>query len=189
MTAPGCERVALADLTDYAAGELPEAEVAALEEHLFSCADCGARAAEFDTLVRAIRPAVRNAEVGGFVTDAVLNRLAREGVRVRSYALSPGAVVPCAVWEHDELMALRLRGEFGGASEFTLSQRIAGTEVSRATGQVAAGLHGEIIFTLPAAWVRQLPVVEVEVFLTAHEAGEERPIGSYTLVHQGSLHR
>ena len=79
MNAPGCERIALADLTDYAAGELPEAEAAAIEEHLFSCADCGARAAEFDALVRAIRPAVRSAEVGGFVTDAVLNRLAREG--------------------------------------------------------------------------------------------------------------
>ena len=42
---------------------------------------------------------------------------------------------------------------------------------------------------MPAAWVRQLPVVEVEVLLTAHEGGEERPIGSYTLVHGGSLHR
>lgn len=108
MKAPGCERIALADLIDYAAGELPEAEAAAIEEHLFSCADCGARAAELDALLRAIRPAVRSAEVGGFVTDAVLNRLAREGVRVRTYALSPGAVVACAVWDDDELMTLRL---------------------------------------------------------------------------------
>ena len=51
MTVPGCERIALADLTDYAAGELPEAEAAALEEHLFSCAECSARAAEVDALV------------------------------------------------------------------------------------------------------------------------------------------
>jgi anti-sigma factor RsiW len=189
MTAPGCERIALANLTDYAAGELPEAEAVAIEEHLFACGDCGARAAELVALVRAIGPAVRSAEVGGFVTDAVLNRLAREGVRVRSYALSPGAVVPCAVWDDDELMALRLRADFGGAGELTLSQRVAGTEVSRATGHVAVGSQGEIIYALPAAWVRRLPVVEVEVLLTAHEAGGERPIGSYTLVHEGSLHR
>lgn len=189
MTTPGCERIALGDLTDYAAGELSEADVAGIEEHLFSCADCGARATEFDALVRAIRAAVRNAEVGGFVTDAVLNRLAREGVRVRTYALSPGAVVPCAVWNDDEVMALRLRGDFGGASEFTLSQRVAGTEVKRATGQVAASSHGEIIYAMPAAWIRQFPVVEVEVLLTALEGGEERPIGSYTLLHGGSLHR
>ena len=189
MKPAGCERIALADLTDYAAGELPEAEAAAIEEHLFSCADCGAHAAELDALVRTIRPAVRSAQVGGFVTDAVLNRLAREGVRVRTYSLSPGAIVPCAVWDDDELMALRLRGDFGGASEFTLSQRVAGTEVSRATGQVAAGLHGEIIYVSPAASILQLPVVEVAVILTAHEGGEERPIGSYTLVHGGLLHR
>jgi hypothetical protein len=31
--------------------------------------------------------------------------------------------------------------------------------------------------------------VEVEVQLTAHEGGEERPVGSYTLVHGGFLHR
>jgi anti-sigma factor RsiW len=188
MKAPACERITFADLTDYAAGDLPEAEAAAIEGHLFSCADCGARAAEFDALVRAIRPAVRSAEVGGFVTDAILNRLAREGVRVRSFALSPGAIVPCAVWDDDELMALRLRGDFSGASEITLSQRVAGTEVSRATGQVAPS-HGEIIYALSAAWVRQLPIVEVEVLLTAREDGEDRPIGSYTLVHGGSLHR
>ena len=189
MKSPGCERIALADLTEYAAGGLTEAESAAIEEHLFSCADCARRAAELDALVRAIRPAVRTAQVGGFVTDAVLNRLARDGVRVRTYALSPDAVVPCAVWEDDELMALRLRGDLVGASEVTLSQRVAGTEVSRATGQVAASSHGELIYAIPAAWVRQLPVAEVEVFLTAHEDGEERPIGSYTLVHSGSLHR
>jgi anti-sigma factor RsiW len=189
MNAPGCQQIGLADLTDYSAGELHETEAAAIEEHLFSCADCGARAAEFEVLVRAIRPAVRSAEVGGFVTDAVLNRLARDGVRVRTYALSPGASVPCAVWDDDELMALRLRGDFGGASEFTMSQRVGGSEVSRATGQVAARSQGEIIHLIPAAWVRQLPVVEVEILLTAHEGGEERPIGSYTLVHGGSLHR
>jgi hypothetical protein len=189
MNTPGCDRIALADLTDYAVGELPEAEAAAIEEHLFSCADCGALAAEFDALVRAIRPAVGSAAVGGFMTDAVLNRLAREGVRVRTYALSPGAVVPCAVWDDDELMVLRLRGDFGGASEFTLSQRVAGTEVSRTTGQVAASPYGEIIYAGPAASVRQLPVVEVEILLTAHESGEERPIGRYTLVHGGFLHR
>jgi anti-sigma factor RsiW len=189
MTASGCQRVALADLTDYAAGELTAAEASALEVHLFTCADCSARAAEFDLLVRAIPPAVRSAAVTGFVTEAVLNRLAREGVRVRAYALSPGAVVPSAVWDDDEVMALRLRGDVRDSTEFTLSQRIAGTEVIRATGQVAASSHGEVIYALPAAWVRELPVTEVEVFLTAREGDEERPVGTYTLVHEGSLRR
>jgi hypothetical protein len=123
------------------------------------------------------------------VTDAVLNRLSRDGVRTRTFALSPGAVVPCAVWEHDELMALRLRADFGGVSDVTMSQRIAGREVIRATSEVATSSPGELIYAMPAAWVRQLPAAEVEVLLTAHDNGEERPIGSYTLIHEGSLRR
>jgi hypothetical protein len=189
MTAPACERISVDDLTDYAAGELPEAAAAAIEEHVFSCGACGARAAEFDALARAIPTAVRSAEVGGFVTDALLNRLARDGVRVRTYALAPGAVVPCAVWDDDELMAVRLRGDFGGASEVTLSQRVAGTEVNRVTGEMAAGSPGEVTYASPAAWIRQLPVVEVEILLTALRDGQERVVGSYTLVHGGSLRR
>jgi anti-sigma factor RsiW len=189
MKVPACERLALSDLADYAAGELPDGEAAAIEEHLFSCADCGARAAELEGLARAIGEAVASAEVGGFVTDAVLNRLARDGVRVRTYTLAPGAVVPCAVWEDDELMALRLRADFGGAREFTISQRLAGAEVSRVRGEAAPGPHGEIIFAQPAAWVRQLPVARVEVVLATTEGGAEREIGSYTLVHEGALRR
>jgi anti-sigma factor RsiW len=188
MNAPGCDRIALAELTDYAAGELPEAEGTALEDHLFSCADCAARAAEFDALVRSTRTAIRSAEVGGFVTDAVLNQLAREGVRVRSFVLAPGSIVPCAVWDDDELMALRLRADFSDADEITLSHRVAGAEVRRTTGHTAAK-QGEIIFAVPAAAVRQLPVVEVDLVLTARRDGEDRQIGRYTLLHGGSLHR
>jgi len=128
MNPPGCERIGLAELIAYAAREPEETEAAAFEEHLFSCADCGARAAEFDALVRAIGPAIRSGKVGGFVTDDILNQLAREGIRVRTFTLSPGAVVPCAVWEDDELIAMRLRADLGGASEFTMSQRVAGAE-------------------------------------------------------------
>jgi anti-sigma factor RsiW len=188
MTNSGCDRIALGDLTDYVAGELSDVDAAAIEEHLFSCADCAERAAEFDALVRAIPAAIR-ADHGGLATDDILNRLARDGVRVRTFVLSPGAVVPCAVWEDDEVMVVRLRADLAGASEVTMSQRIAGNEVLRSTGPVAAGSQGEVIYTLSAAWVRQLPVVNVEILLTTHENGAERPIGRYTLVHEGALQR
>lgn len=189
MTGRACERITDADLTGYSAGELAAADAAALEDHLFSCRDCGARAASFEALVGAIRLAMRSAEVGGFVTDALLNRLARDGVRVRAFTLAPGAIVPCAVWEDDELMVLRLRGDFGAARELTLSQRVAGAEVARTTGEYPAGPHGELLYAQPAAWVRQLPAVQVELRLDALEGGQERPLGRYTLVHGGAHRR
>jgi len=189
MTNSGCDRIALTDLTDYVAGELSDADAVAIEEHLFSCIDCAGRAAELDVLLRAIPTAVRSADAGGLVTDDILNRLARDGVRVRTFALSPGAIVACAVWEDDEVMVLRLRADLAGVSEVTMSQRIGGDEVLRSTGPIAAGSHDEMIYALSAAWVRQLPVVNVEILLTAHESGDERRIASYTLVHEGALER
>ena len=66
---------------------------------------------------------------------------------------------------------------------------VGGTEVSRATVDVGASSQGEIIYAIPADWVRQLPVVDVEVLVTAHEQGEDRPIATYRLVHEGALHR
>jgi hypothetical protein len=189
VTNPRCDQITLADLTDYAAGESSGAAAVAIEEHLFSCTACAARAAELDALVRAIPGAARSADIGGFVTDDLLNRLARDGVRVRTFVLAPGAIVPCAVWDDDELMVLRMRADFGGASEVTMSQRVAGNEVLRSTAPVPLRSPGELIYTLSAAWVRQLPVVDVEVLLTTHEQEEERTVGSYTLVHGGSLHR
>jgi hypothetical protein len=176
-------------LIDYATDALSDADAVAIEDHLFACLDCSALASDVDALLTAIPSAVRSADVGGFMTDALLNRLARDGVRVRTYALSPDTVVPCAVWEGDELMALRLRGAFGDAREFTVSQRIAGTEVVRVTGHARPAPDGEIIFVVPAASIRELPIVNVDVQLTAHVEGGERAVASYTLMHGGILHR
>lgn len=188
MTAVPCERISWAALMDYAAGDSSEGDAASLEAHLFSCSECGARAREAESLIQAVALTVASGEVGGFLADAVLNRLAREGVRSRIFTLSPGDVVPCAVWEDDELMVLRLRGEFGGSATVTVSQRVAGREVSRTTGEVVPS-HGEIVFATPAAWIRQLPVTEVELVLTSGDGDDERPLGTYTLLHGGSLRR
>ncbi|MGE3277533.1 MAG: anti-sigma factor [Vicinamibacterales bacterium] len=189
MTDPVCTRIALTRLTDYATGDLLEGEAAQVEEHLFSCPACAARAAELDGLVRGIGAALRTSSVSGFVTDEILNRMSRDGLRLRTYVLSPGTVVPCAVWDDDDLMVTRLRGKFGEASEVTLSQRIGGSEVGRMTSEVLAAQPGEVIFVAPAAAVRDLPEVEVELVLTGRRDGEEWPIGRYTLAHGGTRRR
>ena len=189
MSGPGCQRLSFQDLDDYLAGDGTEAETASIDEHLFTCAACAARAAELEALVRGVKAAVRSGEVDGFITDTILNRLSREGVRVRSYTLTPGAVVPCAVWEGDELMALRLRADFGDATDVTLVQRQGGTEVRRISTPLAADVHGEVIVATSASLVRDLPVVELDLVLTARLGGVERTVGEYRLLHGGSLHR
>jgi hypothetical protein len=189
VTSPGCQRYTREDLVDYAAGELPEADAEAVETHLFACPDCGARAMELDTLARGVARAVRSGELGGLTTDAVLNRLSREGVRVRTFALSPGAVVPCAVWDDDDLLVLRLRADVGGAASITLHQRLQGAEVSRETVDVTSNGQGELLFATPADEIRRLPASELGLELVAHEDGADRVVATYTLVHGGSFHR
>ena len=106
----------------------------------------------------------------------------------RQHEASAGGIVPCAVWEDDELMALRLRGDLAApaSSRCHTGGRHRGEPRD---GRDVAGSHGDIIYVEPAARIRQLPVVEVEVLLTTREGGEERLVGSYTLVHGGLLNR
>lgn len=189
MTDAHCQRLTLDVLTDYAAGELSAEESAAVEEHVYVCASCGARAAEVEAIAAAIAQACRLGQGGGIVTDALLNQLARDGVRVRTFALSPGDVVPCAVWEGDELMVLRLRGNFAGAGECTMTRRVGGVEVSRTLVPFTSGARGELLVAEPAALLHDLPVVHVEIVLSVQQGGQEREVGRYTLAHGGSLHR
>jgi hypothetical protein len=174
------DHLSFATLVDYAARD-----GAIDEQHLFTCATCGEQAAVVDALVRGIQTAFRSSEVGGFVTDDLLNHLASDGTRVRAFTLTPGARVPCAVWSDDELMAVRLRGDFGATKELTLRQRIAGTEIMRLAVELAPG-QSEVIQAISASRVRQLPAVEIEIELTADDGHQ---IGVYTLLHRGAHDR
>jgi len=184
-----CDRISLADLVEYRAGDLRGDEAEALEGHLFSCEACSRRAEEVDALAAGVSRACRGGRVHGFVTEGVLNRLGRDGVRVRSYALTPGDVVPCAVWADDEVMVLRLRGDFTGVREVTVVQRVGGSEISRASGLPPAPVPDELLFAVPAERVRQLPATDIEVTLVGEGPGGVRRIGTYILRHAGSFHR
>lgn len=183
MSASSCDRSDSQALTDYLAGDLTPDEEGAFEAHLFSCEACARRLAELEPIARGIARSMRGAEVSGLVTDEVLNRLARDGVRVRTYTLSPGEIVPCAVWEGDELMAVRLRGDFAGLSSVTLIRRVSGEEVGRTEDLPVAPGRTEIIYATPAHIVRTLSSVDIEFTVLRGDAGSELPLGTYTLRH------
>jgi hypothetical protein len=182
-------------LANYLAGDLASDEEAAFEAHLFSCETCARRLEELQQLGAGIREAARAAQVGGLVTDDVLNRWARDGVRVRTYALSPGAIVPCAVWAGDDVLVVRLRGDFDGLSTVTVARRVSSGEAagdpSEVTGHIPdvpiAGPHAEILFATPAAALRALPSVDVELTVRDGSPDGGRTIGTYTLRHTASL--
>ena len=66
------------------------------------------------------------------VTDAILNRLAADGVRIRMYTLEGESIVPCAVWAGDDLVVTRIRADFAGVDAVNIVTRQAsGDEIGR----------------------------------------------------------
>ena len=125
MTDPRCATpVPFSDIVDYWAGDLSVADVDRIEEHVFTCAECARQLAEGAALARCIAAVVREGHFHSLVTDALLNRLAMDGVRMRTYVLDPGDVVPCSVWADDDLVVTRIRADFSGVDSVTVVTRL-----------------------------------------------------------------
>ena len=97
MTTPGvC--LSIGELSDYWTADVSPDDMERIEAHVFACTACTELLAEADELRRSIRDLARNGGFQAFVTDSLLNQLASDGVRVRSFAMDPGGSVRCAVW-------------------------------------------------------------------------------------------
>ena len=105
----------------------------------------------------------------------MLNRLARDGVRVRSYVLGPGETVRCAVWADDEVLVARLRGDFTGVSSVDAEMRLeTGEEWEHATDVPVPEGATELVLALPAALVRKAPIAPMRLTLRAAAGSAER---------------
>jgi hypothetical protein len=176
-----------AEIFDYWAGELEPEDVARIEEHVFACGPCANALADAEALAHGVRQLVRSGSFHALVSDSVLNRLAREGARIRSFVLSPGDVVPCAVWDDDDVVVTRLRGDFSGVDSVSVIATLgSGQELSRSEQIPIRAGQQELIEATSAEWLRQLPEITVQFRVTS---GDGRPLGEYTLTHAGSLSR
>jgi hypothetical protein len=122
------------------------------------------------------------------VSDSVLNRLARDGARIRTFSVRPGDVVPCAVWDDDDVIVTRLRGDFSGVDRVSVVATLgSGEELSRSEDIAVRPGQEELIEATSADWIRQLPATTVRFRVIAGREGDERVLGEYTLTHAGSL--
>jgi hypothetical protein len=191
VTEAACvQPVSSAQADDYWAGELAPRDEARIEDHVFACAACAATLADGEALARGVRRLVHSGTFHALVTDTVLNRLARDGVRLRTYALGPGDVVPCAVWDGDDVVVTRLRGDLSGVDTVSVVATLAnGEELTRSEGlTIRPGQH-ELINAISAPLVRQMPATTVRWRVTGRRDGADRLLGEYTLTHEGSLQR
>ena len=173
-------------LLDYWSGGLPAPESEAIEEHLFACAACAARLDAVAAIAAGVTALARHGRFSGIISRATLNQLQHDGVRVRLYALSPGDVLPCAVFPDDDLVVTSMRADFTGVDAVRIS--VAGppplSGVVLDDVPVPAG-EGELLWAAPGTLIRQMPTSRVTLTVTAGAAGGRR-IGEYVLDHSAN---
>jgi hypothetical protein len=178
--------IAFDDIVDYWAGDLTRADQDRIEEHVFSCAGCARELAAAEALARGIAAVAREGRLHAVVTDAILNRLAADGARIRMFTLEGEAIIPCAVWADDDLVVSRIRGDFTEVDSVTIVTRQAsGEEIGRLSDVALRPGQREILNAFSAAHLRKLPATRVHVTVT----GGERTLAEYTLEHGGAFDR
>lgn len=172
-------------LADYWAAALLESEERLVEEHLLSCDDCGDRLREITALTEAIRKIAREGTLNVVVSQAFLDRAAREGMRVREYAPPAGGSVNCTVTSKDDLLVAHLAADFAVAPRIDLrysdprgTTRVHDLPVDRNSG--------EVILNVAIDKMRQAPRHVATIQLIAVEETGDRILGEYTFHHTPS---
>lgn len=182
--------IGFTDVVDYWVGDLTKADEDRIEEHVFTCEDCARALASAETLARGIAAVVREGRLHSVVTDGILNRLAADGVRIRTYTLDGPGIVPCAVWADDDLVVSRIRADFSEVKAVTIvTCQASGEEISRLSDVPVRPGQREILNAFSAAHLRKLPATRVHVTVTAQFGSSERTLADYTLEHAGAFDR
>ena len=174
-------------LTAWWLGELPAAEEAALEEHVFACAHCARRGEELAALAAGVRAAVRAGAVGLAVSAPFVERMREAGLRLREYRLAAGETVNCTLRADEDAVVSRLLAPLAGVTRLDALQRlevggVAGPEV-RVEDVPFDPASGEVLFVPMPAALKKLPAHTFRVRLVAVGTGHEAAIGDYTFAH------
>lgn len=182
--------ITLGDAVDYWAGDLPPDVCEHVEQHMFACDACAARIADVASVAAAVGALIRAGRFHATVTDAVLNRLSRDGLRLRSYSIDPGQIVPCAVWSDDDLIVSRLRADLSGVESLAATAYGPdGRQLARLTDVPVREGQTEVITAISASAIRQLPAGRVRFTLAGSRGGNERVLGEYVFEHEGTAVR
>lgn len=176
-------------LADYWLAVLPEAEEETIEEHLFTCDECGTRLREVIGLAQGLRSLAREGSLQMVVSDAFLRRAAEEGLHVREYAPPRGGGVQCTVTAEDDLLIGRLAADLEGAKRVDVSVcDETGAEQLRMRDIPVNPSEGSVILQESITYAKAMPTSKLIVrLLGVDKAGGEQLIGEYTFNHTRSL--
>jgi hypothetical protein len=184
MMSPTCAT----PLTDEAllawwAGELAAPEQDALEEHVLSCDECARRGQTLAAIAEGLRALVRRGEVATAMPPAVVERLQREGRRIREYHVGPGGGVQCTVSPDDDVVLAALTANLNGVSRLDLVVRVDDGPEQRFPDLPFDPDGDELVFAPPADTLRAMPAHIQRLRLVAVDRQGERVLGEYTFNH------
>jgi hypothetical protein len=176
-------------LADYWLAALHQSEEEAVEKHLFTCDECGARLREVISLAEAIRNLARRGSLLMVVSDTFVKRVAEEGLHVREYTPPIGGSVACTVTAADDLLIGRLTADLSGAKRVDL--RFCdelGTERLRLADIPFHSEAGSVVLQQSITYAKAAPSETLIVRLVGFDdAGGERLLGEYTFNHTRTL--
>ena len=170
-------------LADYWFGELDVPNEERLEEHLFGCAACSRRLHEIAALGEGVRQLAGQGLVHVVITPSFLRAAARNGLRVREYALAPGEQVACTVTPDDDLVVARLCADFAGVATVDLRCQVEGFPEQRIEDVPVDPGSRELIVSQAMPTLRALGPSVTRLRLVARRGSEERLLGEYVFNH------
>lgn len=176
-------------LSDYWIAALAKPEAETVEEHLFTCDQCGTRLREVIALAEGVRELAREGSLRMIVSDSFLKRVAHAGLRIREYAPPAGGGVECTVTAEDNFLIARLAANLSEAKRVDLcicDER--GAEQLRLSDIPVQYGASEVVYQESITFAKALPTNKIIARLvTFDEAGAERLLGEYTFNHTRSM--
>jgi hypothetical protein len=165
------------------AGELAGPEQDQVEEHLLSCDECARRGQTLAAVAEGIRGLVRSGELPTALPPIVVERLQKEGRRIREYRVRPGGGVQCTVSPDDDVVLARLTADLGGVSRLDLVIRVDDGPEQRLPDLPFGPDDDEIVFAPSADALRSMPAHVQRLRLLAVDPQGEKVLGEYTFDH------
>lgn len=185
MTGRNChDPIPLATLLEYWLDEVDETREDPIDRHLLGCESCSAALQALVDLGGAIRMAARAGAVHVALPIAFVERLAADGLHLRTYRVPHNGSVFCTVAPEDDLLITRLCAPLAGVEQIDIVYMSdAGTTLDRLRDVPFDAAAGEVVFTSRMDRVRALPATTLRCRLVAVSPSGERLVGEYNFHH------
>lgn len=176
----------VATLLDYWLHDSDAATTDAVDEHLMQCDACGQTLDELAALGDGVRAALRAGAVAVATSGAFVERLAAQGLKVRTYRVPHNGSVNCSVAPEDDLLVSRLQASLQGVDRLDVLVELSTAPGAqhRITDIPFDPEAGEVLYVQKLAEVRQLPAHTATVTLLSVGADVAREVGRYTFRHR-----